>query len=550
MTPADLAEAVRAALDSAVADGAIAVPIPDEIVIERPRTREHGDYATNIAMRLAKPAGRKPREVAELIAERLGANPEIERVDVAGPGFLNITVASGALGALARTIVTAADSYGQTAVLAGQHLNLEYVSANPTGPVHIAHARWAAVGDALGRLLQASGATVTREYYFNDAGTQIDRFTASIYAAAQGKPIPEDGYQGDYIERIGAQVRDGHPDALAQPEADALETFRREGVALMFADIRRSLAAFGVEFDVFFNERDLYEKGQVDDAVQRLRDGGHVYEADGAVWLRTTDFGDDKDRVIVRSAKFGGRPTYFCSDLAYYIDKRERGADKVIILLGADHHGYVGRMRSMVAGMGQNPDETLEIIIGQMVNVQGARLSKRAGNMVTLDDLIAAIGADAGRYNLVRASMDSPVDLDLDLWASKTSDNPVFYVQYAHARLASLQRNAADLGIERGTDFDPALLSHDREADLLVALGEFPRVVTAAAELREPHRVARYAEELAGTYHRFYDSCRVLPRGDEVSTPVTVARLWLCEATRTVLANALGLLGVSAPTRM
>ncbi len=550
MTPADLAEAVRAALRSAVDDGAITVPIPEEIVVERPRNRDHGDYATNIAMRLAKPAGLKPRDVAELLQERLQTNSAIERVDIAGPGFLNITVATAALGELAGTITRAGDDYGRTKTLAGQQLNLEYVSANPTGPVHIAHARWAAVGDALSRLLQASGASVTREYYFNDAGTQVDRFAASLYAAAAGKPVPEDGYRGAYIERIGAQVRDANPQVFELPEKDALEVFRREGVELMFADIKRSLANFGVHFDVFFNERDLYERGEVDDAVQRLRDGGHVYEAEGAVWLRTTDFGDDKDRVIVRSKEFGGRPTYFCSDLAYYIDKRERGADQVIILLGADHHGYVGRMRSMVAGMGENPDTTLEIIIGQMVNVHGSRLSKRAGNLVTLDDLIAAVGADAGRYNLVRASMDSPIDIDLDLWAAKTNDNPVFYVQYAHARLASLQRNAVELGVERGEDFDPSLLTHDRETDLLAALGEFPRVVTSAAELREPHRVARYAEELAGTYHRFYDSVRVLPRGDEEVTPVNIARLWLCEATRTVLANALGLLGVSAPSRM
>jgi arginyl-tRNA synthetase len=543
VTPADLAEAVRSALRGAIDDGTLNVPVPENIVIERPRNREHGDYATNIALRLAKPAGKNPREVAEAIAERLAKDPQIAKVDVAGPGFLNITVASAALGALAGSIVEQQEEYGHTEVLQDQHINVEYVSANPTGPVHIAHARWAAVGDALARLIEASGASVTREYYFNDAGTQVDRFAASIYAAAHGNPIPEDGYQGDYIERIGREIHD------RQPDAD-LATYKKEGVELMFADIRRSLADFGVRFDVFFNERVLYEKGLVDAAVQKLRDGGHVYEAEGAVWLRTTDFGDDKDRVIVRSAKFGGQPTYFCSDLAYYIDKRERGADKVVILLGADHHGYVGRMRSMVAGMGENPDETLEIIIGQMVNVQGSRLSKRAGNLVTLDDLVKSVGADAGRYNLVRSSMDSPIDVDLDLWAAKTNDNPVFYVQYAHARLSSLQRNAADLGIDRGTEFDAGLLGHERETDLLAALGEFPRIVSAAAELREPHRVARYLEELAGTYHRFYDSCRVLPRGDEAVTPTTIARLWLCEATRIVLANGLSLLGVSAPGRM
>ncbi len=551
MTPADLAEAVRAAVQRAVDDGSLIVDVPAEVVIERPRDRSHGDYATNIAMRLAKAAKRSPRDVAAVIAAQLADEAAIERVEIAGPGFLNLTVRDAALGALARTVVAAGASYGSTDTLAGQTVNVEYVSANPTGPIHIAHARWAAVGDALARLLEASGATVVREYYFNDAGTQVERFAASIFAAAQGKPVPEDGYHGEYIDRIGAQVRDADPQVLQLPETAAIEHFREAGVELMFAEIQASLERFGVQFDVYFNERVLYDKGLVDDAVRRLRDGGHVYEAEGATWLRTTDFGDDKDRVIVRSKERGGRPTYFCSDLAYYVDKRDRGADVVLILLGADHHGYVGRMRSLVSGLGEDPDATLEILIGQMVNVRGGKLSKRAGNMVTLDDLVDAVGADAGRYSLVRASMDSSIDLDLDLWASRTSDNPVFSVQYAHARLASLQRNAADMGFTLGDDFDPSRLTHERESELLGALGEFPRVVTSAAQLREPHRIARYLESLAGSYHRFYDACRVLPRGDEdLPVELVTARLWLVEATRIVLANGLALLGVSAPERM
>jgi arginyl-tRNA synthetase len=403
------------------------------------------------------------------------------------------------------------------------------------------------VGDALARLISASGAKVTREYYFNDAGSQIDRFAASLAAAARGDEPPADGYHGGYVNDVAADVLRVHPGLLDGDPEEALATFRHDGVELMLGRIKQTLHRFGVDFDVYFNERDLHASGAVDRAVGRLRAAGHVFEADGAVWLRTTDFGDDKDRVIVRS---NGQPTYFCSDLAYYIDKRNRGADKVIILLGPDHHGYLGRMRGLVLGLGENPDESLEIIIGQLVSLRGGRMSKRAGNLLTLDELMDAIGVDAGRYALVRWAMDSPIDLDLDLWASRTQDNPVFYVQYAHARLSSLARNAAELGIERSADPDLGLLSHPRETALLGALAEFPRVVAGAAELRAPHRVARYLEELAGVYHRFYDACRVLPLGDEPAAPVTDARLWLCEATRIVLANGLGLLGVGAPDRM
>lgn len=547
MTPADLAEAVRAALRGAVSDGELSVPVPDDIVIERPRSREHGDYATNVAMRLAKPAGRPPREVAEMVAGRLRAVEGIAGVDVAGPGFLNIRLASAALGALAGTVVRHGDGYGRTGALAGQRLNLEFVSANPTGPITIAAVRWAAVGDALARLLEAGGADVTREYYVNDAGAQIDRFAASLYAAAAGQPIPEDGYQGDYIADIAHRVVDANPGVLDEGKEKALDVFRREGVELMLTEIKDSLREFGVQFDVYFHEQELHRAGSIDETIQRLRDAGHVYEADGATWLRTTDFGDDKDRVVVKS---NGTPGYFAADLAYYVNKRDRGFDGVIIILGADHHGYVGRYHALVAGLGEDPEKTLEILIGQMITLRGGRMSKRAGNIVTLRDLVEAIGVDAARYALVRSSMDSTIDLDLDLWASRSNDNPVFYVQYAHARLASLGRNATEMGVERGDDYDPSLLTHERETDLLAALGEFPRVVATAAELREPHRVARYLEELAGTYHRFYDSCRVLPLGDDPVTPLTIARLWLCEATRIVLSNGLGLLGVSAPQRM
>ncbi|MEJ7704662.1 MAG: arginine--tRNA ligase [Geodermatophilaceae bacterium] len=549
MTPADLAAAVLEAVRGAVEAGELHVDVPAEAIIERPKSREHGDYATNIALRLAKPAGRPPREVAEAIATQLRRCAGVAAVDVAGPGFLNITLDGAAQGALVETIVAAGSSYGHTTALAGQKINLEFVSANPTGDLHLAHVRWAAVGDAMARLLQASAADVTTEYYFNDAGSQIDRFAASLYAVARGEQVPEDGYHGEYVAAVAEQVVADHPGVLEQPGEDALEVFRVHGIERMFGRIRSSLDQFGVHFDVYFNERDLHRLGRIEETVERLRAHGHVYESEGAVWLRTTDFGDDKDRVIVRS---DGRPTYFCADLAYYVDKRDRGFDRIVIILGADHHGYVPRMRALVRGLGEDPDQTLEIPIGQMVSARGGRLSRRAGNVLSLDDLIEAVGVDAGRYAMVRSSMDSAIDIDLDLWASRTSENPVFYVQYAHARIASLLRNAAESSIDRGAvaDADLSRLSSERETDLLGTLGEFPGVVTAAAELRAPHRIARYLEELSGTYHRFYDDCRILPRGDEELSPEAVPRLWLCEATRLVLANGLGLLGVSAPDRM
>ncbi|MPQ99921.1 arginine--tRNA ligase [Modestobacter sp. I12A-02628] len=553
MTPEQLRDVVRTAVAGVVGRGELAVDVPDDVVVDRPKNPEHGDYATNVAMRLAKPAGRPPREVAELVAAELRLQPGIDRVDVAGPGFLNVTLAKAALGRLAVQAVTAGAGYGRTQVLAGQRLDLEFVSANPTGPVTIGSTRWAAVGDALGRLLTASGAEVTREYYFNDAGAQIDRFAASLQAAAAGRPTPEDGYAGEYVQDIGAQVVALEPGLLDRPDHEQLAVFRARGVELMFAEIKGSLADFGVRFDVYFSERTLHESGALDKAVGRLREGGHVYEADGAVWLRTTTFGDDKDRVLVKG---DGETTYFAADCAYYLDKRERGFDKVLIMLGADHSGYVGRYKALVAAMGDDPDVHLEILLGQLVNLvkdgEIVRMSKRKGNFVLLADLVEAVGADAARYALARASVDQQIDLDLDLWSRQSSDNPVFYVQYAHARIASLLRGAADLGLALGEpdDVDVAALATQRESDLIRAVAEFPQVVSTAAELRAPHRVARYLEELAGTYHRFYDSCRVLPRGDEEATSLTTARLWLCAATATVLRNGLDVLGVHAPERM
>jgi arginyl-tRNA synthetase len=551
VTPAELSTAVASAIRSAVADGELSVTPPEAVTVDRPKNRDHGDYATNAARQLAKPAGRPPREVAELIATRLRGYDGVASVDIAGPGFLNIRLSQAAQGELARTIVAAGAEYGGSDVLAKERINLEFVSANPTGPVHIGAVRWAAVGDALGRILTATGADVTREYYFNDAGSQIDRFARSLLAVARGREVPEDGYVGTYIADIAAEVVRIDPGVLDRDDEEAQEVFRRLGVDLMFAEIRESLVGFGVSFDVYFNEKTLHETGAIQHAIDTLRLQGHVFEADGAVWLRTTDFGDDRDRVLVRS---NGETTYFAADAAYYVNKRERGFDRVVIMLGADHHGYIGRLKAIAACAGDDPERNIEILIGQLVNLMKdgspVRMGKRSGNVVLLADLVDAIGVDAARYALARYSSDSMIDLDLDLWSRQTSDNPVFSVQYAHARIASLLRNATDLGIDRGDDFDPSLLGDPHASDLLGALGEFPRIVASAAELREPHRVARYLEALAGTYHRFYDADRVLPMGDEPATALTHARLWLVEATRIVLANGLGLLGVSAPERM
>ncbi|MET8912153.1 arginine--tRNA ligase [Micromonospora sp. NPDC004551] len=554
MTPAELAEVVLSAAHAVFEDrGLDRSALPAQTTVERPRNPEHGDYASTLALQLSKKVGVPPRELAAALSDQLGKAPGVKSVEIAGPGFLNIRLDAAAAGQLARVIVEAGPAYGRSDALAGQRINLEFVSANPTGPVHIGGVRWAAVGDALSRLLRATGADVGTEYYFNDAGSQIDRFARSLLAAAQGQPAPEDGYGGAYIAEIAAEVVKRRPEVLDLDEAAAQEVFRVEGVQLMFAEIKSSLRDFGVEFDTYFNEKDLHDRGELDKALDRLREQGHLYESEGATWLRTTDFGDDKDRVLRKS---NGEWTYFAADCAYYLDKRERGFERVVIMLGADHHGYIGRMKAMAACFGDDPDTNLEILIGQLVNLlrDGApvRMSKRAGTVVTLEDLVDAIGVDASRYALARYSSDSPIDIDVELWTRATRDNPVYYVQYVAARTASVGRNAAEVGLTRGEagGFHAELLSHEKENELLKALAEFPAVVSSAAELRGPHLVARYLERLAGAYHRFYDNCRILPRGDEEATDLHRARLWLNDATRVVIANGLRLLGVSAPERM
>ncbi|GAA1688937.1 arginine--tRNA ligase [Microcella alkalica] len=553
MNPDLLASSLLAAVTAAVQgrDGEAADSLSvGDIALERPRNRDHGDWATSVALKLAKRIGLTPRALAEELATAFGAIEGVASVEVAGPGFLNIRLEAGAAGALAAAIVAMGGAYGGNDALAGQSINLEFVSANPTGPIHLGGTRWAAVGDSLARLLSISGAAVIREYYFNDHGVQIDRFARSLVAAYRGEPTPEDGYGGQYISDIADRVVATRSNLGSLDGAELQEAFRASGVNLMFDDIKKSLSDFGVHFDVYFHENNLHESGAVDRAISRLRELGHIFEEDGAVWLRTTAFGDDKDRVVVKS---NGEAAYISGDLAYYLDKRERGFDRCIIMLGADHHGYVQRMMAMCAAFGDTPNENLQILIGQMVNLvqsgKPVRMSKRAGTVVTMEDLVDAVGVDAARYALVRSSSDSNLDIDLDVLQKRSNDNPVFYVQYAHARTHQVARNADAAGVD-GSQFAAELLTDETESILLGALAEFPRIVAQAASLREPHRVARFLEELAAAFHRWYDACRVTPVGDDPVQPVHHSRRVLADATGQVLRNGLDLLGVSAPERM
>jgi arginyl-tRNA synthetase len=554
MNPETLAQALLAVLAPIAAERRPGEPLglsASDIVFERPRNRDHGDWASNIAMRLAKPFGSNPRELAQQIADGLATVDGVSSAEVAGPGFINIRLDAAAAGALAKTIVDAGDAYGHNDSQQGVSVNVEFVSANPTGPLHIGHTRWAALGDSIVRLLLASGANAVREYYINDAGAQMERFAISIVAAAKGEPTPEGGYPGEYITALAARVIEARPDLLDLPLEEQLVVARDLAYEYQLAEIKGSLERFNVPFDVWFSERTLHAKGEdgtslIDQAVDRLREQGHVFDEDGAVWVRTTDFGDDKDRVIRRS---NGEYTYFAADAAYYLNKGDRGFENKIYLLGADHHGYVHRLKAVAGAAGDDPEKNIEVLIGQLVSIRGARLSKRAGNIIEMDDLQAWIGTDALRYALERSPADSPLDLDPELLQKRTNDNPVFYVQYAHARTHNVARNAADSGVDR-SEFAPETLTHETEAALLGALQEFPRIVGFAAEIREPHRVARYLEELAGLYHRWYDNCRVIPQGDDPIESVHRTRLWLNDAAGQVLRNGLALLGVSAPERM
>ncbi len=548
----ELSRVITEAIARAITSGQIEASLPEAIPLERPKNRDHGDYATSIALQLAKAAGKNPREVALILQKHIGTTPLISAVDIAGPGFLNFTLNRASQANLVNSIIESGAKYGQGNSLSGVRINLEFISANPTGPLHLGHTRWAAVGDALGRVLSAAGADVSREFYINDRGNQMDLFGASLEAAALGKPIPEDGYQGNYIHDLALEVVGANNGIKDLPEPARLVEFRERGYQLQLNQQKKVLDTFGTHFDTWFSERSLHDAGSVEHGIDVLRKQGHVFELDNATWLRTTDFGDDKDRVLTKS---DGSLTYFSSDTAYYINKRERGFDICIYMLGADHHGYVGRLKAIAACAGDNPEYNIHVLIGQLVKImeggEEVKLSKRAGTIITLEELVEKVGVDAARYTLIRYPVETPMVMDLDILTRNTNENPVYYVQYAHARIAGVLRNCEELKISMSSkDFDPALLTHDRENELIATLADFPRIVEGAAELREPHRIARYLEELAGVYHGFYSDCRVLPLGDEAIAPIHTARALLCMATKQVVKNGLALLGVGAPERM
>ena len=547
-----LSEAIRSAVNTAHAASLLSVAAPETITLERPKNRDHGDYATSIALVLAKAAGKPPREIAEIVVKALSGNPTIEKLEIAGPGFINITLAKASQGAVVSTILNQKEKFGLGNSLKGIKINLEFISANPTGPLHLGHTRWAAVGDALGRTLSAAGAEVTREFYVNDRGVQMDLFGESIRASALGIARPESGYQGAYIDDLAAQIKSEHPEFVTLPDKESIVAFREAGYALQLKQQQDVLERFGTHFDVWFSERSMHEKDAIAKAMKQLKAQGHVFEQEGATWLRTTDFGDDKDRVLIKS---DGELTYFSSDTAYYVSKRDRGFDICIYMLGADHHGYVGRLKATAACAGDNPDYNIEVMIGQLVKImeggEEVKLSKRAGTIITLEDLVEKVGVDAARYTLIRYPVNTPMVLDVDLLKKRTNDNPVYYVQYAHARIVALLRNAGEYKIRFGLDvYQPELLVHERERELLGALAEYPLIVESAASMREPHRIARYIETLASLYHGFYSDCRVLPMGEEVPTGLHATRATLCEAVRQVIYNGLSLLGVHAPERM
>ncbi|MFZ9702331.1 MAG: arginine--tRNA ligase [Candidatus Nanopelagicales bacterium] len=552
MTPEELSNLIKNAVKSLISAQKLdPIEIP-EIKIERPKSKDHGDFASNIALALSKPVGKNPRDVAQLLIEELKNEKSIKKIEIAGPGFLNFTLDTASLGELARVIIEKANDFGKTDTLKNQTINVEFISANPTGPLHLGHTRWAAVGDAIARVLQASGAKVVREFYINDRGIQLDKFGESLYAAANNLAIPEDGYHGNYVKDIALEIVKEHPEYLKQSKHEQIVSFREAGYKKQLKQQQDVLDNFRTHFDVWYSERSLHDSNAVEKGLEKLKQHGHVFEKDGALWLRTTDFFDDKDRVLIKA---DGEYTYFASDTAYYVDKRSRGYDVNIYLLGADHHGYVNRLRAVAACAGDDPDKNIEVLIGQLVkmfkNGQEVRLSKRAGNMITLEDLVEEVGVDAARYSLIRYPVDTPLTLEIDLLTSHTNDNPVFYVQYAHARISSVLKTAKEKNIDwLKNNFKPEVLNTSQETDLLTALSEFPRIVTTSAQLRQPHRVARYLEELATFYHSFYAACRVLPQVDESPTDETFARLMLCDATRQVLANGLELLGVNSPQRM
>ncbi|CAB4904166.1 unannotated protein [freshwater metagenome] len=552
-----VASAILKALEIAKNDGSLPTNVPSKLILDRPKNRDHGDYATSIALTLAKSASMQPGVIAKVIVEKLNANnlltpAGISKVEIAGPGFINIILESASQAVVVGEILSAGNKYGRSNLLAGKKVNLEFVSANPTGPLHLGHTRWAAVGDSLGRVLSAAGADVSREFYVNDRGNQMELFGASLRSAALNQPRPEAGYHGEYIEELANEIVKNNPKITQLPESESISAFTEAGYKLQIEDQKGVLDKFGTHFDTWFSERTLYDNNFFNHSLEKLKAQGHVFQSEGATWLRTTDFGDDKDRVMIKS---DGSFAYFASDTAYYVSKRERGFNLCIYMLGADHHGYVGRIKAIAACAGDDPEKDVEILIGQMVKIMEGgselKLSKRAGTIITLAELVEKVGTDAARYTLIRYPTDTPMIMDVDLLKKNTNENPVYYVQYAHARICAVLRNAKEIGIKYGADiYAPELLNHERERELIGLLAQYPKVVATAAELRQPHRVARYIEELAGQYHRFYNDCRVLPLGEEKITDLNSARATLSQATAQVISNGLDLLGVNAPEKM
>ncbi len=524
------------------------------VILETPKEKAHGDYSTNMAMQLARIAKKAPRQIAEAIQENIDlSKSSIEKVDIAGPGFINFYMNNSYLTNLVPAVLKAGDAYGESNAGQNQKVQVEFVSANPTGDLHLGHARGASVGDSLCNVLAKAGYDVTREYYINDAGNQIHNLALSVearyfQALGQEKAMPEDGYHGKDIIEIGKELAEKFGDKFAQmPEENRYKAFREHGLKLELAKLQRDLADFRVKFDVWFSETSLYENGKIDEALDALRENGHIFEEGGALWFRSTTFGDDKDRVL---RKQDGSYTYLTPDIAYHKDKFERGHEKVINIWGADHHGYIPRMKAAVEALGINPDN-LEVEVIQMVQLykdgEKMKMSKRTGKAVTMRELVEEVGLDAVRYFFAMRSGDTHMDFDLDLAVSQSNENPVYYAQYAHARISSILRQAAEQGLVLSADVNVSLLQAEKEIDLLKKIGDFPQVVAEAAEKRIPHRITNYVQELASAFHSFYGAEKVIDKENE---ELSLARLALVQAVKTTLKNALVLIGVSAPEKM
>ena len=554
-TRAEITKLTEQVVKDSAAAGEISISDFPVVIIERPREKCFGDWSANTAMALSKQAKMNPMDIAEILAARLRVRTDLfEAVDTVRPGFINFRLSREFLVAALARIEKDDIAFGRGKAGAGRKVQVEFVSANPTGPLHIGHGRWAAVGDALGNVLDAAGYTVEREFYINDYGNQMALFGVSVaarYAQLFGidEVVPENGYHGAYVTEIAQEIKDDEGDKyLNIPAAERHDIFRRHAEKQVIEHIKKVLGSFGVDFDIWFSERSLHESGVIDKVIGELRGCGHVFEQDGAVWLRTTDFGDDKDRVLIRE---NGAPTYFAADIAYHQDKFERGFDKVINIWGADHHGYVARMKAAMEALGHKPGD-LEVIIGQLVNLfrsgEPVRMSKRTGEMVTFEELLAEVGADVTRYLFLTRSTDSAVDFDIELAKQQSQDNPVYYVQYAHARISSIIKRARDTGVAVPGlgESNTAVLRDDADLDLIRQLLSFEETIEDAADLRAPYRLTKFAEETAAAFHSFYVKSRVISDDEEL----TKARLTLIKCARIVLRNTLSLIGVSAPDSM